>query len=344
LLLLRENKLGHANQVEGLAAIIARMTEVAVDRIEVRRRRLPLKSLQNWLVARFPHWGPHWLRTFYGIDLGRMARPDVIVGSGDITIAVGILASRITGAKFVLAGDPKGYDTRDIGLVIVHSPRLAGDPNCVFAPIPCTTDPERLPKPRPLRRLADLPEARVALLIGGNAGGYVYSDQDWHALAQLVTATRELLGLRWSVSNSRRTPDMASRLFERLAANGEIEHFVDFRMNGPGSSRDLLAADAIVVTEDSRSMMAEAMAARRPVILMRPQKVSHSLGTERVAATVAAGGVVVLPIRTASAEQFARTLLAIRVPAQDPRDVLAAAIAPVLGLAGAGPDAAAGSG
>jgi hypothetical protein len=70
-------------------------------------------------------------------------------------------------------------------------------------------------------------------------------------------------------------------------------------------------------------MMAESLAARRPVVLMRPKLVTHSLGTERIAATVAGGGAAVLPILTATAEQFARVLLSLRVAAKDPRDVLA---------------------
>jgi hypothetical protein len=332
LLLLRERKLGHANQVEGLALAIGRMTKVCPDRLEVRRKPLPGKLLQRRIMTRLPDRGYRWLRAFYGIDLEKQPKPDVILGSGDVTIGVGILARRLTGAKFILAGDPKDYDTREIDLVIVHSPRVAGEPNCVFAPIPCTVDPDLLPAPRPLRQLADLAGAQISLLIGGHAGGYQYSDEEWKALSRLVVATGNTYGHRWAVSNSRRTPDLVTDIFARLAASGQIERFVDFREAGPGSLASLYAADAVVVTEDSRSMMAEAMASRRPVILMRPKTVAYSLGTERVAATVAGGGAAVLPIATATAEQFAHALVTMQPARSDPREALAAAIAPVLGL------------
>jgi mitochondrial fission protein ELM1 len=336
-LLLRDKKLGHSNQVEGLALCIARLTKVEVDRVEVQRRRgFPGNTVRRYVMRRYPGMAHEWLRRFYGVEVSAVRPPDVLLGSGDATIPVGIHLSRMTGAKFILAGDPKDFDTRDIGLVIVHSPRVAGEPNCVFAPIPCTVDPDRLPIPRPLRTDADLAGAEISLLLGGRGRGYVYTEVEWRALAAFVVAVKRAFGVRWSVVNSPRTPEVASDVFAALAAAGDLARFVDFRRAGPGSVGEFFKADAIVVTEDSRSMMAESLAARRPVVLMRPKLVTHSLGTERIAATVAGGGAAVLPILSATAEQFARVLLSLRIAARDPRDVIAAAIAPVLGLSAPG--------
>jgi mitochondrial fission protein ELM1 len=217
------------------------MTDVEVDRIEVLRRRgFPGNTARRYLMRRYPGMAHEWLRRFYGVDASAIHQPDVLLGSGDATIPVGIHLSRMTGAKFILAGDPKDFDTRDISLVIVHSPRVAGEPNCVFAPIPCTVDPDRLPIPRPLRATADLAGAEISLLLGGRGRGYVYTEDEWRALAGLVVAVKQAFGVRWSVVNSPRTPDVASDVFAGLAGRGELARFVDFRSAGPGSVGDFL--------------------------------------------------------------------------------------------------------
>jgi hypothetical protein len=189
-----------------------------------------------------------------------------------------------------------------------------------------------MPKPRQLRTAADLAGAKVSLYLGGPARGYVYDEPEWKALARLVAAVAESYGVEWHVTNSRRTPAVASDLFTELAKERRLKEFIDFRSAGPGSAQHLLAADAIVVTEDSRSMMADAMAAMRPVLLMQPKSVVYGLGTERIAATVAGGGAAVLPIATATAAQFAAVLTAVQVPARQPRDIVTEVIATALGL------------
>ncbi|MBA3520376.1 MAG: mitochondrial fission ELM1 family protein [Rhizobiales bacterium] len=332
LLLLRDKRPGHFNQVEGLALCIARLTDVEVRRIEVRRQRFASRWVRSFVTKRFRHAPGYWLTRLYGIDPAAVGAPDVVIGSGDSTIAAGILISRLTGAKFILSGLPKDHDRHSIALMLAPSPLMAGDPKCRFTPIPCKVDPDRLPSRKPIRTEADLAGARLSLLVGGRASGYEYREMEWESLARLVLQTRQRYDLRWSVSNSLRTPEFASRLFEQLALDGQLERFIDFHKSGPGSADDLFAADAIIVTEDSRSMMAEAMAARRPVIAMRPESVAFGLGTERVAATAAGGGLAVLPIATATPEQFARILTSLPISPQDPRDLIAAAIAPTLHL------------
>jgi hypothetical protein len=211
LLLLRDKNSGHSNQVEGLALCIARMTDVEVDRIEVLRRRgFPGNTARRYLMRRYPGMAHEWLRRFYGVDASAIHQPDVLLGSGDATIPVGIHLSRMTGAKFILAGDPKDFDTRNISLVIVHSPRVAGEPNCVFAPIPCTVDPDRLPIPRPLRTTADLAGAEISLLLGGRGRGYVYTEDEWRALAG-VRGRREA-GVRRSVERGQLAANARRRI------------------------------------------------------------------------------------------------------------------------------------
>ena len=331
LLLLREHRPGEFNQTEGLAAAIARMTEVSVERIELRPRKLA----HNWvrrLGLRTMGDAQRTLRMLYGVHLDTLTPPDVVIGAGRPTAAAGILIKRATGAKFLYSGFLRDYDLAAIDLLLVRSARHAGMPHCVLAPLPTTVDPDRLRRPRQLRSLKDLAGAEVGLLLGGPASGYRFSDWEWRRIADLVAETANTWAIRWTVSNSRRTPDAASRIFAELEARRVIQGFVDFRRSGPGSAARLFAGDAVVTTEDSLTMTAEAMAARRPVVALKPGGVPPEAATDAIAMMAASGGLTALPIRTTTAPDFATALVMTRVPQTDPRQAIADAIAPALGL------------
>lgn len=332
LLLLLDKKPGHAHQTEGVAKVLGRMTRVDILRLPVRSRLFAHNDILLFIMRHLANDPAYWLRALYGIDSATIGPVDAIIGSGRPTIAAGILFSRLCKAPFVYSGEIHGYDTSDVALQIVNSPRAAGNPRCAYAAVPGRIDADDLPAPRPLRTLADLRGAEVSLLIGGKAHGHTYTDTEWNRLVALVEQVTRDYGVRWRVSTSRRSPASLAPRLAALAADGRIAEFVDYRTAGAGSGDRLFAADAIVVTEDSTSMLSEGLAAGRPVIGMKPEKVAVSSVNETVAAMAASGGLAVLPIATATAEQFARTLIGLRLPETRPRDVLAAIIAPVLGL------------
>jgi hypothetical protein len=330
-LVLKDRRPGHFHQAEGLAAIIAEMTDATIESIDVRPRRLA----HNWVrksVLRRARDPAKALRLLYDLSPEGLSPPDVVIGCGRPTVAAGILIARATGARFLYSGFLRDYDLNDIDLVLVRSARQAGEPHCVLAPIPTTVNPDRMRRPRPLHSIADLARAEVSLLLGGPAPGYRFADDEWRRIAEVIAQSAATFGIRWSVSNSRRTPDAASKLFGELTERGVIAGFVDYRQSGQGSAAKLFAADAIVTTEDSMTMMAEAMAARRPVVALKPAAVENRSTAEEIATMAVGGGLAVLPIRSTTAGHFARTLVAVRVPERDPRDLIAQAIAPVLGL------------
>ncbi len=73
-------------------------------------------------------------------------------------------------------------------------------------------------------------------------------------------------------------------------------------------------------------MIAESLAARRPVIALRPERVRFGLATEEITTMACGGGLSVLPIRSVDGCQFAEALMALRPADGNPLDVIAAAI------------------
>jgi mitochondrial fission protein ELM1 len=269
------------------------------------------------------------LGLLYGIRTDGLARPDLVIGAGRPTAAAGILLRRWFGARFVFSGYLRDYDPAEIDLMLVRIPRHASSPNQAVAPVPSAIDPDALPRPRRAVAAADLDGRRASLLLGGKGPGYRYDAAEWRHIAALVEDSAVRYGLKWSVASSRRTPDEASELIADLAARGVID-FIDFRIAGPGSVNALFGADVIVVTEDSITMMAEAMAARRPVIALRPANVGPRAPADEIAAMAEGGGLAVLPIEAATPERFVETLLSIEPATLDPREALRAVLAPIV--------------
>ncbi|MCB4771083.1 mitochondrial fission ELM1 family protein [Ancylobacter sp. Lp-2] len=330
-LILRDRQPGHFNQAEGMALAVARLAPVEVQRLEIRPARWARDDIRKLVMRRWGRDAGFWLKRMYGVDLAGVAKPDVIVGSGRPTIAAGMLLSRHFGAPLVISGGIDGYDENAIALNIVSSPRQAGDPGAAYAPIPCTVDPDAYPPPRRLADIAALDGATLALLVGGSAYRREFPPEEWEALLAFVPAVARRYGVKWRVTTSRRTPEAVSDRFRALANAGDLAEFVDYRTAGSGSVRALFGADAVVVTEDSLSMLAEGLAARRPVIGLK-SRVVHKHYADEIIAGMAGASLAILPMRSVTPEQFAATLARLVPPAEDARDILARALAPVLEL------------
>ena len=342
ILVLLINKPGHRHQAEGVAHVMGRMREATVERLEVRPRWFVPPPLRQLGVNSFRFLSPaFWLRQLYGIDVARLDRPDVIVGSGRPAIAVGLLLKRHFGVPYVYSGLGRGVSTTpEIDVMLVSVKSFADFPNAALTPVPCLVEPEKLPRPRPLAGTADLAGATLGLLLGGNAHSHRFSAEDWDDVAALVVEMRVRFGVVWRVGNSRRTGDAGSDRFAELERRGIIERFVDWRRAGSGTVGDIFAADALIVTEDSVSMMSEAVAAQRRVVALRPRDFEPTLVDDIVGTLVDGGAMAVTAIAGVDADALAATLLDLTPVATDHRDEIAAALrARLPGLFPAGAEA-----
>jgi mitochondrial fission protein ELM1 len=328
ILLLLIDKPGHRHQAEGLAHVMGRMRDTEVDRLEVKPRWFVPPALRQLGVRRLRSIAPaFWLKHLYGIDVDELEKPDVIVGSGRPAVAVGLLLKRHFDVPYVYSGLARGLSTAsEIDLLLVNEKDFAATrPNAVLTPVPCLVEPDRLPRPREFTSLADLDGATIGVLLGGDAHSHDFGEADWDDIVRLVVELRARRGLRVSVANSRRTGDAPSDRFAALAGEGRLERFVDWRVSGSGSIGDIFATDALIVTEDSISMMSEAVAAQRRVIALRPRVFDTSLDAV-VGTLVDTGAMAVMDIAGANADTVAATLLRLAPTATDHRDEIAAAL------------------
>ena len=264
-LLLSDGKPGHYHQAEGVLAALARLRPVETHRMVLRRRfLLPTRTLQQ-LLNRGTSPGLV-LRLGYGIAGHDLPAADVVVSAGGETLAANAAIAKLLSVPNIFCGRPRRL-AEHIRLVIVSLERFAAQPNHLLAlpPSPFEVAPSHQPEPvgpaNPLRL--------AGVLVGGDSGSVTYCAKDWETLVDFLRQSHQSHRLRWLVTTSRRSDRQVADALAALAAekDGPIERFIDYRTAGPGTLAHILAAaQAILVTADSTTMITQAVGARLPVV------------------------------------------------------------------------------
>jgi len=326
---LADTRPGHFHLAQGVIAAIARLRPVDVTRIEVKRKWIvPTRWLRRRIHAKtfFP---PRMLRMAYRIDAYALPKADLVVSAGGETQMPNICVSRFLGIPSIFCGSLlRGLEPENFSLIISSYDRDAGNDRYIVALKPSALDPDTLGRPAVIPRYG--PERRPAiagLLIGGNAGTFRYRRREWDRLLDFAAGVAKAWGTRWLISTSRRTPAYVADKLSALAKDESVvARFIDFRTAGPGTLPEVFAkAEIIVCTEDSSTMISEAVSARLPVVGVSPA--AHRFtGEEQAYRRFLIGNnwCRVLPIAELTAESLAVALSEIEPIKENPLDALAA--------------------
>lgn len=267
--LLSDGRPGHYNQSRGILKALARRRPLTVDWIELELRagflRTPLRALLNARAAP----SLRWLRLFYRLSLPPQPPQMIVSAGGRTSFANAWLAARF-GVPNLFAGSLRGLSPERFRAVLTLEPIGAAN-NIVLVVPPSAID-------------ADDPEAGAvpgcaaetpcwALLIGGDGAGYRYTRQDWMVLAGLLGRLAAHYRVRWLISSSPRTGVAAERLLRAhlpAACIAEAAWYGEDRRSRV--ARQLGAAERVFVSEDSMTLLTEAISARKPVCSLRPQR------------------------------------------------------------------------
>jgi mitochondrial fission protein ELM1 len=247
---------------EGLAGLQAQALGLAeAAGLTAELRVLKPAAPWKWIAARL--W-PSPLSIV--ADQVRAPLPELAIGCGGMAAAV-LAALRGKSRPVVQVQNPR-MDIRRFDLIVANRHDELTGPNVIVTRTALhRVTPERLAAEavRWRDRLAALPRPFVAVLLGGSNGRYRL---DAGAGAKLATdlagmMRRDKVGLM--VTPSRRTDPAVTALIARAVTplGGEVWDFA-----GENPYFGMLAlADAIVVTQDSVSMISEAAATKAPVLI-----------------------------------------------------------------------------
>lgn len=226
------------------------------------QRTLAPTAPWRWLP---PAAWPRPLRAFPPETLA--GPPDLVIGAGGMAAVVGA-ALRTAERRIVQVQNPR-IAIEKFDLVVVNRHDELTGPNVVVTRTALhRVTAARLAEAADLwrPRLAHLPRPLVAVLVGGSNGRYRLDERVGSALAAQLAVMARLDGAGLAVTPSRRTaPAVVAALARQLEPLGAFVWRA-----GENPYFGLLAlADAIVVTQDSISMVSEAVATRAPVMLAR---------------------------------------------------------------------------
>ena len=287
ILAIADDRAGTQSQAVGLAeAVAARLGDV---------------RLQTLVIERAKGW-PGRTKLFSKIA---ETVPDVAIGCGRAAQAE-LRVLRKRGVKTVYVQDPRrGYAEFD--LVVSPEHDGVGEPNAIaMIGSPNRVSEEALAEAKAeWAELGALPSPRVAVLIGGPSGAFELSAE---TVAAHVAAMGKVLAQGGSlmVSTSRRTPAGIGARLEQLA----VKHPDRVRVYAGDGANPYLGylahADAVLVTEESVNMLAEACATGVPVFRLPMageagkfvqfhDRLAERCGVERFAGNVA--GMPYAPLR-----------------------------------------------
>jgi hypothetical protein len=252
---LHDGKIGMANQVRGLAEALG---------WPITEKRLAIRAPWRYLPPAL------WLAPGLALDpAGSRLEPPwpaLVIACGRNSVAPARLVKRASGGRsfWVQVQDPR-FARSEIDLIVApnHDPapgenvfRTLGAVHRVTA-AKLTAETERW---APV--FAALPRPLIAVLIGGDNSVYRLTEQSFAALCdRLVALARSGVGL--VITPSRRTGDAQRALLHKRLA--DLPAYI---WDGSGDNPYfgmLGAADAILVTADSVSMISEAAATGKPV-------------------------------------------------------------------------------
>jgi mitochondrial fission protein ELM1 len=326
---LADTRPGHYHLAQGVIAALARLRPVEVSRILIQRKWIvPTRWLRARISAKsfFP---PRMLRMAYRVDAETLPKADLVVSAGGETQMPNICVARFLGIPSIFCGSLlRGLGPENFSLIISSYDRDAVSDRHMVVLKPSSIDPDALGRPLSVPRYGpELRPALAGLLIGGNAGPFRYRRKEWERLLAFIADIAKAWGTRWLVSTSRRTPDyVADRIAELAKDESIIARFIDYRTQGPGTLPEIFArAEIIVCTEDSSTMISEAVSARLPVVGVAPR--AHRFTDEEQdyrSFLLRNGWCRVLPIAELDPDALATALSEIEPIKENPLDALAA--------------------
>jgi uncharacterized protein len=275
---------GELNQCLGLAKVLVDRSAESINivRLELRSKNLAPFFRRALASKLFSKDRPRWLAMILYRLLFKGPRlndeiPTITVstlGRGEMPA---LFLQQFFGSRAFHIGVPKRMPSNCFDLIVrmptQHMQHLDGPTVTLdIAPTPVTLEDGRYTSPL-IARWRTQARRLCAVLIGGDGSGYKYRQNEWSDLAKKLADLSSNRDLGILLTTSRRTGTVAEN---ELKSNAGLQrilvHAHWFGQRSESTLRDFLAAaDFVICTEESRSMISDAIAAGKAVYTIRPQ-------------------------------------------------------------------------
>lgn len=258
---------GHVNQSIGISKAL--QSELPHERVTIsfQLRFKILRPFMRALANFFPLLlNRLTLKLFYRHDPLPPGMPVLILSAGGNTLFANVAIARIYGTSNVFSGTTKGYRHKLVRLIFTVSP-LGDTTNNVVLDLPpanfsAATEVKQV---KPFKR-------PYAMLIGGEGAGYHYQSVDWQLLAAALGKISQREGVSWLLTTSRRTGEKSESLLRTAVPCECCEKAIWYATKPAKVVKTFLSeCEAVFCTEDSLTMVSEAIYSHKPVITLQPE-------------------------------------------------------------------------
>ncbi len=278
--IISEGSPGHVSQSEGLVAALARRTGIELHIVQTRPRfgGFVRQFVRKWMGIKgnpLPAW---FLKHFLKCEVPDSIPNLIVTSGGKAVFAARSLAVR-HGAPLVFIGERKPYPSRWFHTVFTPSPFEADVYDVPIELIPTDITPAKVDaaasawKERPRCKL-------WTMVVGGASRTHRYTDEDWKTLGLKMNALAEANDIRWLVSTSRRTGKEAEAILRTTILPAHIASAVWWAHRPLKMMHAFLgSAGWVFATQDSVTMVSEAIASGRPVVVTMPAGTSIDINS-----------------------------------------------------------------
>ena len=266
-----EGSPGHVSQSIGLACALDILVPLQTITITGRATlRGWLRPIIRWLMG--PHGRPlndFLLHRIADIKIPSNAPlPDLIVSSGGKSVFVGKTLAERYKVPYIFIGERKPYPADWFHTIISPNPKEA-----------CTNsiDVELIPTPITPNFISQKGTTQKncwCMIIGGASRSRRFSKQDWISLAKGMNSLAQQHNIRWLLTTSRRTGKEVEALLKQIINQETIVDAIWWAEKPRRELYEFMAkAELLIVTQDSITMVTEAVSSGKPVIALQPQKI-----------------------------------------------------------------------
>jgi mitochondrial fission protein ELM1 len=190
-------------------------------------------------------------------------KPDIIISTGGNCSNLNVWFKYLYNAKNILNGNLRGL--KCFHFDIVTTVIDLGCKNQIVLDVAPTT----------IKLCPKKEENLYTLLIGGDGSGYRYDEEFFIKLIDFVKNISKKENIKWLITTSRRTDKEYEELLEKNLKDIS-EEFVAYHKNPKPVVREFLCkAKKVFVTEESASMISEAIASGKKVYTLKPKQVAY---------------------------------------------------------------------
>lgn len=269
-----EGSPGHLSQSVGLVEAMSAINPL--DCVTVSGR----SKVRGWLRPLIRQYMGHSGRPLPGFLLPFIANlkipdncntPDLIVSSGGKSVfAARSLACKYK-APYVFIGERKPYPAEWFHTIISPVAQESSENSIDVELIPTPVSPEII------AHKGQAQKNLWCMVIGGASRSHHFQEKDWIQLAEGMNTVAERENIRWLLTTSRRTGSESEKTLQKHL---NLDFLVDAIWWSEQPRKEFYSfmarAGILFVTQDSVTMVTEAVSSGKPVVVISPEKTFFS--------------------------------------------------------------------